>query len=357
MKICVVGTRGFPETQGGVEKHCEILYTTMGKQCPVEIFVYRRKPYIVCTPKYKNIHFVDLPSTRIKGVEAVIHSFLATCASIIKRPDVIHYHNIGPAMFSPLARLFGVKVVMTYHSANYEHKKWGKIAQLLLKISEKIALSCSNEVIFVNKYQMQKSPQKYISKYVYIPNGIPDTRILQSLDFIHSLGLERKKYILAVGRITPEKGFDLLIKAFAKVNTDYKLVIAGGVETEIGYMEELKQLIKPERIVFAGFTVGDKLSQLYSNAGLFVLSSRNEGFPIVLLEAMAYGLNVLVSDIPATHLVDLNKDDYFDLKDEKSLVQGIIRKLTNNSSRAYNLIDFDWKKITQKVYQIYQSLR
>ena len=48
---------------------------------------------------------------------------------------------------------------------------------------------------------------------------------------------------------------------------------------------------------------------------------------------------------------------YFDLKDEKSLVQGIIRKLTNNSSRAYNLIDFDWKKITQKVYQIYQSLR
>ena len=164
MKICVVGTRGFPETQGGVEKHCEILYTTMGKQCPVEIFVYRRKPYIVCTPKYKNIHFVDLPSTRIKGVEAVIHSFLATCASIIKRPDVIHYHNIGPAMFSPLARLFGVKVVMTYHSANYEHKKWGKIAQLLLKISEKIALSCSNEVIFVNKYQMQKSPQKYISK-------------------------------------------------------------------------------------------------------------------------------------------------------------------------------------------------
>ncbi len=211
----------------------------------------------------------------------------------------------------PLARLFGVKVVMTYHSANYEHKKWGKIAQLLLKISEKIALSCSNEVIFVNKYQMQKSPQKYISKYVYIPNGIPDTRILQSLDFIHSLGLERKKYILAVGRITPEKGFDLLIKAFAKVNTDYKLVIAGGVETEIGYMEELKQLIKPERIVFAGFTVGDKLSQLYSNAGLFVLSSRNEGFPIVLLEAMAYGLDVLVSDIPATHLVDLNKDDYF----------------------------------------------
>ena len=67
-------------------------------------------------------------------------------------------------MFSPLAKLFGIKVILTFHSANYEHKKWGKFARLLLKGSEKIALSQADKVIFVNKFQMQKSPKKYNTK-------------------------------------------------------------------------------------------------------------------------------------------------------------------------------------------------
>lgn len=356
MKICVVGTRGFPKIQGGVEKHCEVLYTTMGEKENVDIFVYRRKPYVVCTPNYKNVRFIDLPSTRLKGVEAVVHSFLATISSIIERPDIVHYHNIGPALFSPLARLFGLKVVMTYHSANYEHNKWGKCARLLLKMSEKVALSCANKIIFVNKYQMAKSPKKYAGKYVYVPNGIPEVQLMQSTDFIQSLGLESKKYVLAVGRITPEKGFDLLIKAFSKIDSNYKLVIAGGVETESTYMKELRNLISPERIVFAGYTIGNDLAQLYSNAAFFVLPSRNEGFPIVLLEAMAYNLNVLVSNIPATHLVNLRESDYFQLDDEQSLLVGIRQKMQEQTYRKYDLEDFDWNKISQDVYQIYQCI-
>lgn len=65
-------------------------------------------------------------------------------------------------MFSPLAKLFGIKVILTFHSANYEHKKWGKFAKLLLKGSEKIALSQADKVIFVNKFQLQKSPKNTI---------------------------------------------------------------------------------------------------------------------------------------------------------------------------------------------------
>ena len=166
-------------------------------------------------------------------------------------------------------------------------------------------MSQADKVIFVNKFQLQKSPKKYNTKYIYIPNGIPKVSFPKNVNFIQSLKLESKKYILAVGRITPEKGFDLLIKAFSQINTDYKLVIAGGVETETGYLKKLQDMIPPLRIVFTGYTTGDNLKQLYSNAALFVLPSRNEGFPIVLLEAMAYQLDVLVSDIPATHLVDL----------------------------------------------------
>lgn len=53
MKICIIGTRGFPKIQGGVEKHCEALYVNIAKLYnAIDIFVFRRKPYIVSTPDY-----------------------------------------------------------------------------------------------------------------------------------------------------------------------------------------------------------------------------------------------------------------------------------------------------------------
>lgn len=75
MKICIIGSRGFLNPRRG-RKHCEALYTSMCSQHNnIEITVFRRKPYITSSPSYKNIHFIDLPSTKIKGFETVIHSF------------------------------------------------------------------------------------------------------------------------------------------------------------------------------------------------------------------------------------------------------------------------------------------
>ena len=271
MKIYVLGTRGFPQIQGGVEKHCESLYPLFDNE--FKFTVFRRKPYINSSLTYPNIKFIDLPSTKIKGFEAVFHSFLATISACFGKSDVVHIHNIGPALFAPLLRLFGKKVVLTYHSPNYEHAKWGKVAKHILKFSESIALNCSQAIIFVNKFQMQKYPAKVQEKSVYIPNGIPNVQPTSKHDYISSLGLTPGKYVIGVGRITPEKGFDVLIQAFEKLNTDYKLVIVGGVEAESDYGEKLKKLIKSNRVIFTGYIFGEKLNEVYSHAGVYVLSS------------------------------------------------------------------------------------
>lgn len=151
-----------------------------------------------------------------------------------------------------------------------------------------------------------------------------------------------------MGRITPEKGFDVLIQAFEKLNTDYKLVIVGGVEAESDYEENLKKLIKSNRVVFTGYIFGEKLNEVYSHAGMYVLSSYNEGFPLVLLEAMSYQLDVLVSDIPATHLIDLKESDYFKPGDVHDLACHLQQKLATPQKRTYNLSAFDWNKIAEK---------
>ena len=68
---------------------------------------------------------------------------------------------------------------------------------------------------------------------------------------------------------------------------------------------------------------------------------------------MSYELDVLVSDIPATHLVKLNKEDYFSLGNYKELGKKLKIKIQNTKKRKYELADFDWNKIADKVFQIY----
>lgn len=347
--------RGFPQIEGGVEKHCEALYPRMSKDA--RLFIFRRKPYVCSKQEYDGITFIDLPSTKIKGFEAVLHSFIATIKTLFMKPDLVHYHNIGPALFSPILKLCKIPVVLTYHSPNYEHDKWSGIIKKLLLFCERTALKTADKIIFVNSFQLEKYSDDVKAKSIYLPNGIDKLEKSPNTDYLEKLGLEKGKYILSVGRITPEKGFDTLIKAFKKSNAEnYKLVIAGGVEFEDSYMSSLKELSGAEEVIFTGYVYGDNLAQLYTNAALYVLASRNEGFPLVLLEAMRYELDILVSDIPATHLVSLNDNDYFKCNDIDMLADKITDRLKAPTSRKYCLDEFDWQKIANEVEAIYKSI-
>ncbi len=359
MKIDVIGTRGFPGVQGGVERHCERLYPLMEG---VKIRVFRRNPFInkaYKDTKYDNIQFLDLPSTRVTGLEAVFHSLLATLISAFSRTQVVHIHNIGPAMFAPLLRLAGKKVVLTYHSANYEHDKWNWFGKFVLRMSEKIALSTSNRIIFVNKFQRDKYSEKVKAKSVYIPNGIVPLQRNPATDFLQKLRIDPGKYILSVGRITPEKGFDLLIQAYNNLKTDVKLVIAGAPDQDTAYFDSLKA-IAGDNVVFAGFVDGGNLSQLYSHALVYVLSSRIEGFPLVLLEAINFGLPLLVSDIEATHLLDLPEKSYFKSSDEESLQLKLREFLTENSKEyiccTVDVEDYNWDNIARRTVEVYNKV-
>lgn len=358
MKIFIFGTRGFPDIQGGVEKHCEALYTRFSNTFLMTVF--RRKPYVKRTPHYIHIQFRDLPSSKIKGFEAAFHSLLCTFICIWKRPDIVHVHNIGPGCFIPLLRLAGLKTVLTYHSANYEHKKWGYLSKKILKLSEFFALSFANSIIFVNSFQMEKQSITIKRKSTYIPNGINDNlQRTNDINYIKTLNLLPGKYILAVGRITPEKGFDDLIEAFTMLNdSNYKLVIAGGVEHETNYFNFLKAKSHTKRVIFTGFLTEKYLQELYTHSALFVLSSHNEGFPLVVLEAMQLGCNILLSDIPATQLLNLPKSYYYPVGDIKALLKSLKSKLETKhiDTNQYELSKYNWENICLQTSQIYKSL-
>ena len=344
--IAVIGTRGFPGIQGGVEAHSYHLYTHMDD---VHVRLYRRRAYLTeqSSQTFPDIEYVDLPSTRIKGFEAVWHTLLSVVHILFHRPDVVHIHNIGPGMFAPLLRLAGLPVVLTYHSPNYEHDKWSAPARWLLRQCEKLSLRFSNRVIFVNKYQMEKCGA--LDKSVFIPNGIDAVTRSDATSFLEQHAIRRGEYLLAVGRLTPEKGLEYLIEAATRLPQVAQVVIAGASDHDSAYRDQLEKLDTGKKVVFTGFTTGEDLRQLYSHARAFVLPSVNEGFPMVLLEAMAYGLPILCSDIPGTRQVDLSEQDYFKVKDVDSLCAAISHLLDGpNEPQRYDLTSYNWDTIAQQ---------
>jgi glycosyltransferase involved in cell wall biosynthesis len=177
----------------------------------------------------------------------------------------------------------------------------------------------------------------------------------------------------------PEKGFHDLIDAFNQLKTqnlklrtpnreliadEWKLVIAGRADHEDTYSADLKTRAKENsNIILTGFITDKPLQELYSNAGLFVLPSYYEGLPIVLLEALSYGLSCIVSDIPANREVELGNDRFFEAGHVESLSEKI-REFINKplsddeKTRQINMIRerYDWQKIAETTLEVYKKV-
>lgn len=364
MKIGVIGSRGFPEVQGGIETHCLELYTRIARIGDNQITVYRRKPYLNSknkNAKYKNIRFIDFSVPRSKFFETFLHSFLSTVHALFQNYDIVHYHNTGPGFFIPILKLARAKVVFTYHNVSYTQKKWNTAARSFLTLSERISIKNSDFIIFISEVIKTEMEKKYgIKRSEVVFNGVCiPTRSTQS-DYLETLGLKKEKYVIAVGRFLEEKGFDYLIRAFRKSKIpDYKLVLVGDTDYPTDYSAKLKLLAKENDVILTGFIKGEKLNQIFSFAGLFIMSSFEEGLPIALLEAMSYNIDVLVSDIPANLQIALNKDDYYKTGDEENLKVNIIKKLSESKPRHFDEIlstKFNWDKIAAETNNIYTNL-
>lgn len=359
MKICVIGTRGFPNVQGGIETHCEELYTRIADRFDCEIVVFRRTPYVKDKRFiHKNIKFIDIWVPKNKYLETIIHSFLATIYTIFLNPDISHYHNTGPGIFIPVIKLFRIKVVLTYHNLSYTQKKWNWASKLFLNLTERISFNFSDTFIFISNTIKDMMVQRYnILNYKIIRNGVKKNILAHKSNYIESLGLERKKYIIGVGRFLEEKGFDYLIDAYKLTGiSEYKLVIVGDTDYPTSYSSRLKNKAYTDNIVLTGFIKDEKLQQIFSFAQLYVMSSFEEGLPIALLEAMSYNLDVLSTDILPNLEVGLEKDDYFEVGNTKLLSEKIVKKLENPRIRnfATKLNEtYNWDSIALSTYKLY----
>lgn len=372
MKIAVIGAKGLPPKQGGIEHYCAEVYPRMAAQ-GYSVDLFARSSYLGSGPydeyDYEGVRIISLPCLNLKGVDAFTSSAIGAIAARGTQYDVIHFHALGPALFTALSRLASSsKIVVTCQGLDWQRSKWGNFSSRLILAGEQAAVRYADEIIVVSEALRSYFFKTYGRSTVYIPNGPAGYADCDSV-FTHgrSLGLEQKRYLIFLGRLVPEKCPDVLIKAFQSLKpVGWKLVLVGGDSDTSGYKMHLANLAAGNAdIVFTGELQAARLAEIVRGAGLFVLPSEVEGLPLAMLEGMLEGIPVIASDIaPHKQLLGMERGILFEVGNVEGCARSLEwainhpQNMKNMAAKAQEHVKhyYSWDRITRETIKLYKIL-
>ena len=370
----MIGQKGIPARSGGIERHVESLTHELAA-LGHEIVVYCRAWYSQDAIRTPGIHLQETGGITTKHLDAITHSFTALCHAALEKVDIVHIHGVGPALLAPLARLLLPKtpIVVTFHSVDRDHEKWGRFARWMLKTGERCACHFADATIAVSESLRLYAQKTYGQRTIYLPNGVSLPSGAATQAQLDVFGLKPDEYVLMCARLVRHKGAHTLIDAWQRLSLEQpkltrgkKLVIVGGSAFTDGYVDELKAMAAHDpRIVLTGPQYGQALHALFSYAHSVVHPSVSEGLPIAILEAMSYGKTVLAANIPEN--LELTKDygRSFTAGSTKELTRALSELLTLKKSerasigaaaRTFVKTSYQWKEVAQSTSDLYRAL-
>lgn len=373
MKILMLGHKRIPSCEGGVERVVEEIGVRM-VNAGHDVCVFNRygshvsgKEFELGNSKvkeYKGIKIKTIPTFKIKSLNAVVYAFFGTVLATFKKSDVIHFHTEGICAFLFLPWLFRKNIVVTVHGLDWKRGKWKGFSKSFIKFGEKCAAKFADEIIVLSEDTQKYFMDVYNRETVYIPNGANAVTRRDAKLITEKFGLEKDKYILFLARLVPEKGLHYLLEAFKQIDTDMKLVIAGGGSHSSDYVEEVtKMASEDDRVIMTGFVQGELLDELYSNAYLYVLPSDIEGMPMSLIEAYTYGNCALVSDISENVNVAADRSITFEHSNVEDLKTKLSELIADNTRveafrediSDYILEKYNWDDIVKNTLNLYSK--
>jgi glycosyltransferase involved in cell wall biosynthesis len=300
---------------------------------------------------------------RFKGTKLGGESFMSwnfEKEALEYKPDLIiahSYRHLHTTKALKIAKKIGARVFLVTHApfARNERGLFGKISVWFYdNLIGKYKLNKFDRIIAISKWEYPYLEKLGVQKdrIEYIPNGIPN-------EFFIPNSIRQEKKILFLGRISPIKNIETLLKAIPLLkDSKIKVELVGPAEAE--YLQELKSLIDKlnvkDRVIFseAIYNTSDKISKIDS-AAIFVLPSKSEAMPQSLIEAMVRGKVVIGSDnLGDKDLIEDGKNGYlFKIGDEKDLADKINKILeignkTGNAGKRF-VEQFRWTKIVDKI--------
>jgi len=362
MRIAILGTRGIPASYGGFETFAEHLSTRLVARGH-EVTVYCRAHYV--TPRQLEFHGVRLqvlPTIRHKYFDTVIHTFLSALHAAPKRFDAALICNAANAPFAPIMRLTGTPVAINVDGLEHKRKKWGWLGRRYYRLAEYLSTILPNEMV---------TDAQVIQDYYHVHHKAPSTMIAYGSEVerrpdratVRKWRVEPNRYVLYVSRLEPENNARLVIEAFKRVRTAYRLLIVGDAPYAEQYIRDLKARAKGDkRIIFTGFVFGQDYRALQQNAYCYVHATEVGGTHPALLEAMGYGNCVLTLATPENIEVvgdaGIPYADEFDLAEklQRVLRDGSLVHAYRNRAQLRVKTHYDWDHVVNKYEELFARM-
>ena len=362
MRIAILGTRGIPASYGGFETFAEHLATRLVARGH-EVTVYCRSHYV--SPRQLEYHGVTLtvlPTVRHKYFDTVVHTFLSALHAVPRRFDAALICNAANAPFSLLLRLTGTPVAINVDGLEHKRKKWGALGRRYYRLAEYLSTLVPNEMV---------TDAQVIQDYYLARHKAPSTMITYGSEVerrpdrtaVRKWRVEPNRYILYVSRLEPENNAHLVIEAFKKVRTAFRLLIVGDAPYAEHYIEDLKARAKGDkRIIFTGFVFGQDYRSLQQNAYCYVHATEVGGTHPALLEAMGYGNCVLTLATPenleAVGEAGVAYVDEFDLAEKlrRVLRDGSLVQAYRNRAQVRVQNCYDWETVVDQYERLFRKM-
>ena len=354
MRIAILGTRGIPASYGGFETFAEHLATRLVARGH-HVTVYCRAHYV--SPRQMEFHGVRLkvlPTIRHKYFDTVVHTFFSAIHAVSGRFDVALICNAANAPFSPILRLTGTPVAINVDGLEHKRKKWNRLGRSYYQLAEYLSKLLPNEMVTDAQVIQDYYLARHNARSTMIAYGSEVER-RPDRELVRKWRVEPNRYVLYVSRLEPENNARLVIEAFKKVRTAYRLLVVGDAPYAEEYIQDLKARARGDkRIVFTGFVFGQDYRALQQNAYCYVHATEVGGTHPALLEAMGYGNCVLTLATPENLEVvgeaGVPYSDEFDLAEklQRVLRDGSLVHAYRQRAQARIRTHYDWDRVVDQ---------
>jgi len=278
------------------------------------------------------------------------------------RFDAVLICNAANAPFASILRLTGTPVAINVDGLEHKRKKWNWLAKRYYLLAERLSTILPNVTITDAQVIHDYYLARYNAKSKMIAYGSEVER-RPDRAAVRRWRAEPNRYVLYVSRLEPENNARLVIEAFKKVRTAYRLLIVGDAPYAREYINDLKARAKGDkRIIFTGFVFGQDYRALQQNAYCYVHATEVGGTHPALLEAMGYGNCVLTlatpenieavgdAGIPYSDELDLSEKLQRVLRDG-SLVQSFRHRAQLRVQRYY-----DWDRVVDQYETLFAEM-